>query len=428
MAFTGCVDEATDGGDEELTSTEEMLSYSGFLPSGVPVFNSLGLSTTVSTAPQGRIDLTNEFFADLGTNDRRCVTCHLPTAGWTITPGQMQAIFLLTNGGKIDDGLGLGAVFRTNDGSNTPNADVSTNAKRRAAYSMLLNRGTIRVGLPMPAGAEFELVSVDDPYGYASAAELSMFRRPLPSSNLTLIKPVMWDGRVVGATIPEALADQSNGATMGHAQATEPLPQDTRLSIVALESSLFAAQTMTVGIGSLTAEGAKGGPEFLKTQALVAARFNLFDTWATSTKAARQAVFRGQELFNTRTRPTGGGACRACHSAENSGTNVNGTFFNVGQSDGARRAADQPLYVFRQISTGTEVSTTDPGRALITGKWADMNKFKAPSMRSLAARAPYFHGGTSKTLLEVVKFYETSLGFVFTAAEEQDMVAFLSAL
>ena len=31
-----------------------------------------------------------------------------------------------------------------------------------------------------PAGAEFELVAVDDPYGYASAGELSLFRRPLP--------------------------------------------------------------------------------------------------------------------------------------------------------------------------------------------------------------------------------------------------------
>jgi len=428
LAFTGCVDEGADS-DVELSSAEQMLGYSGFLPSGIPVINQSGLSTTISTAHKGRIDLENPFFADLGTNDRRCVTCHLPTAGWGITPGQMQAVFLLTNGGSIDDGLGLGAVFRTNDGSNSPNADVSTLAKRREAYSMLLNRGTIRVGIGMPAGAEFELVSVDDPYGYASEAELSMFRRPLPSTNLTLINPVMWDGRVVGATIPEALADQSNGATMGHAQALEPLPQDTRLAIVDLESKLFSAQTVvTKGLGSVSADGARGGPQALSTQAFVAGRFNLFDAWATSKKAERKAVYRGQELFNTRTRPTGGGACRVCHSAENSGTNVNGTFFNVGTSDGARRAADQPLYVFRNLTTGVEISTTDPGRALITGRWTDMNRFKTPSLRNLSARAPYFHGGSAKTLADLVKFYEESLGFDFTDAEEKDLVAFMSAL
>ena len=43
--------------------------------------------------------------------------------------------------------------------------------------------------------AEFELTSVDDPYGYASAAELSLFRRPLPTTNLKFLSAVMWDGR-----------------------------------------------------------------------------------------------------------------------------------------------------------------------------------------------------------------------------------------
>ena len=75
---------------------------------------------------------------------------------------------------------GLDPIFRTVDGSNSPKADVSTVKARREAFSMLLNKGVIRIGLPIPAGAEFSLVGVDDPYGYASASELSLFRRPLP--------------------------------------------------------------------------------------------------------------------------------------------------------------------------------------------------------------------------------------------------------
>src|SRR6185436_12374037 len=114
---------------------------------------------------------------------------------WTIVPNQVRAVFDATEGGEIDDRLGLGAIFRTNDGSNSPDADVSTLEARRAAYSMLLTRGLIRVGLPVPTDAEFELVAVDDPYHHASAADVSMFRRPLPMTNLRLLSTVMWDGR-----------------------------------------------------------------------------------------------------------------------------------------------------------------------------------------------------------------------------------------
>ena len=49
-------------------------------------------------------------------------------------------------------------------------------------------------------------------------------------------------------------------------------------------------------------------------------------------------------------------------------------------------------------------------------------------MRALAARAPYFHNGIAATLEDVVRHYETHLGFVFTEHERADLVAFLKAL
>ncbi|MEJ7597413.1 MAG: hypothetical protein WKG01_05840 [Kofleriaceae bacterium] len=398
--------------------TVESESHHDTIWNNFPFLNSLGLSGTWSSA--GSVDLNNEFFEAFGTNGRNCGHCHKPAEGWTVSAASVRRVF--------DRTRGLDPIFRTNDGSNRPDADVSTEGARRVAYSMLLSRGTIRVGLPMPAVSEFELIDVDDPYGFASAEELSLFRRPLPSANLTLIPTVMWDGRVTGSTIHGALADQANGATQGHGEAPDPLPPEILESIVNFESGLFNAQLLSFSAGLLNGEGARGGAEPLATQAFVAARFNLFDTWATSRYEARRAVFRGQELFNTRTRPTGGGACRGCHSAENAGTNRNGTFFNIGSSAGVRRMPDQPLYTFRRISTGDELTTTDPGRALITGVWTDMMRFKTPSMRGLAARAPYFHDGAASTLAEVVDFYEEALGFDFTDAEEADLVAFMAAL
>ena len=42
------------------------------LPNHIPVFNATGVLTTVSA--HGSIDLDNEFFQDLGSNGRRCVS------------------------------------------------------------------------------------------------------------------------------------------------------------------------------------------------------------------------------------------------------------------------------------------------------------------------------------------------------------------
>ncbi len=71
---------------------------------------------------------------------------------------------------------------------------------------------------------------------------------------------------------------------------------------------------------------------------------------------------------------------------------------------------------------------TDPGRALITGKCADIGKVKGPILRGLAARAPYFHNGSAATLLDVVEFYNQRFDIGFTDQQEADLVAFLSSL
>jgi hypothetical protein len=51
-------------------------------------------------------------------------------------------------------------------------------------------------------------------YHHASAADLSLFRRPLPTTNLTLLSTVMWDGRETqpGMTIHFDLSQQATDA------------------------------------------------------------------------------------------------------------------------------------------------------------------------------------------------------------------------
>ena len=101
---------------------------------------------------------------------------------------------------------------------------------------------------------------------------------------------------------------------------------------------------------------------------------------------------------------------------------------NIGLTDASLRTGDMPLYTLVNRATGQTVQTTDPGRAMITGKWSDIGKFKGPILRGLAARAPYFHNGSAATLEEVVEFYDTRFNIGLTADERSDLVAFLRAL
>jgi cytochrome c peroxidase len=68
---------------------------------------------------------------------------------------------------------------------------------------------------------------------------------------------------------------------------------------------------------------------------------------------------------------------------------------------------------------------TDPGRALITGRWKDVGRFKGPILRGLAGRAPYFHNGSAATLADVVNFYDTRFELTLSDQQKADLIAFL---
>lgn len=160
-----------------------------------------------------------------------------------------------------------------------------------------------------------------------------------------------------------------------------------------------------------------GGP---KTPVFVA----MFDAWAGFSRAQ---IYRGQDVFNNPNRGNGR-RCNACHSSTNNGTNANDLLFDIGTASAEARTPDLPLYTIRNRATGEERQLTDTARGNVTGQWNDLGRFKTPTLRALAARAPYFHNGIATTFEDVVHHYERHLGFVFTEQERADLVAFLHAL
>jgi cytochrome c peroxidase len=397
----------------------------GQLPNNFPFPNGAGAAATYSTA--GSVDLDNAFHTPQGTNGRSCATCHLVQAGWSVRPIDVELMFWATQGTH--------PIFNLLD-ANSPTADVSTVASRHAAYSML-RKGLFRRGGTVPPTAEFEIVAVDDPLGAGgSATRFEAFRRPLATANFHIARNVGWHDQNTNGSgdVHAGLIAQAIGNIIGAQQGPPPDPAVVE-AIVAYEEGLSFAQTHA-GLVRLNSCGARGGAENLSAQAQVNGRFDIYDAWidlrpgsCTSPAADRKRaqIARGQEVFNN-VNAASGRRCGACHNAANNGSNVNGTLFDVGASRAEFRTDGMPLYTLRNRTTLEERQTTDPGRALRSGRWADLDRFKTPSLRGLAARPPYFHNGISATLRDVVLHYERALGFVFTARERDDLVAFLEAL
>src|SRR5262249_36720297 len=177
------------------------LKASGDAPAMQPLPDSAGAIATFTST--GTINFSSAFFQDLGTNGRTCASCHQQSDAWSVSAEHIRDRFNAT--------LGSDPIFRPVDGAVCPTADVSTVGARQKAYRLLISKGLIRVRIGIPGNAEFSLVSVDDPYHCATASNLSLYRRPLPATNLRFLSAVMWDGRetVKGQPIPSDLLTQA---------------------------------------------------------------------------------------------------------------------------------------------------------------------------------------------------------------------------
>jgi cytochrome c peroxidase len=435
---------------------------------------------------------SNGFFANLGSNGRTCNTCHLQGSAWTFTPADAQSK-------SASDPL-----FAPVDGADCPPTSAAQ-APNSALSTEALDYGLIRIQIPIPATANFTLVSATNPKqcsiapGSAGAGgQLFLFRRPLPSANLVFDSAIMWDGRETleklttgqangeGAPLQFDLDDQANAATTGHAQGMSLVGTPAQADIVAFETNLFTAQSlMQFQHIATNGDGANGGAQYLAetlapafaigvndplAAGFTAAAFDLFAAWEPtsptygSLKKSEQSIGRGEALFNGVTftihdvpglnsvpgdplynpsDPLAGkdivGGCAVCHNNPDVGNHSTSLPINIGvtmasptNNDGTPNTvldvAQLPVYTLGSASGAAQVAVTDPGRALISGRFVDVGKTKGPNLRGLAARAPYFHNGSAKDLATVVDFYDARFGIGLTADQMTDLVAFLQAL
>lgn len=430
---------------------------------------------------------TNAFFQNLGSNGRTCFTCHQPQDGWTVSAQHAQArfeanpddpLFRLVDGATCpsDD-------VSTLDAKRAAYSLLTGKGLIRIGLPMQSTMEFRIIDVSDPYGCTTN--STTGLTGFKSGT-VSFYRRPLPSANLGFLSTIMWDGRE-----PD-LFHQSVDATLGHAQASVPPTAAQQQQIVTFEgcatannpdlctnvpagAGVFTAQFTDADAGRLDAGGASGGPAALSTDLasfyigindplgfnptgtpFSPAIFDTYDAWANLKgqapgAAARRAIARGGQVFNSIpinitgvgglndvvNQPSIAGFCATCHDTPNAGNHSVKAPLNIGVADAGRLSPKgldiSGLPVFRVQCTagplaGKHFEVTDIGRAMISGKCADIGKVKGPILRGLAARAPYFHNGSAATLSDVVEFYDQRFGIGFTAQQKSDLVAFLNAL
>jgi cytochrome c peroxidase len=413
--------------------------------------------------PDGMVSILNKngavhtenhpFFESLGTNRRACVTCHQPSNGMSVSVTSLRERWSETDGRD--------PVFAAADGSNCP--DLPQGDER--SHSLLLNRGLFRIALPWPPKApngsaikpEFRIEVVRDPtacnlssvYGLASKTPaVSVFRRPRVAANLEYVingSSLMADGR------EPSLTTQAVSAARDHEQADHAPSADQLRRIVDFEMQIFAAQASDVRGGLLTE---KDGPVVLGTDNLASGNAGIrgardervvlsFDVWKKRQgdvdvqRDFRASVARGSAVFFTRRFRAGNETmtCASCHTAANApGTKP---WMDIGTTNVRPEHASAELPLFRITCDasapahpvwGRVIYTQDPGRALISGKCADVGSIVPQQLRALAARAPYFTNGSAKTLGELVDFYDQYFEIGYSEQEKQDLTNFLRVL
>jgi cytochrome c peroxidase len=443
FASLGC---ATEGEvDDPTTQVQSALAAAG---------NDYGVAETFHTS--GSIDLTNPFFAALGSNPRTCATCHSPDQGWTMTADANKDLFRATDG--------LAPLFNLVDEGVSPTADISTKRARRATFGpQTIDLAVTRFTRTIPATAEFTVTAVADPSGFSTLTSFLNFRRPTAIANESKVSSITNTSGPV-QDIPVQLAGLMRGAAQLHEQRdpATPVPVDQQNAGRDFMIGVFLAQTVDNAAGRLDDAGARGGPVNLAavpftlgmndpaTPTFDRKVFNIFDAWETyavnhrrndCVGDARAAIYRGQEIFNYNEFDISGvagfnnvmgqehvqGTCSTCHNTPNVGGHSVIRMMDIGTADPANCDPVLPLVTVKNKTTDATRTVCDLGRGL-AGKWADIGGFRVPPLRGLAARAPYFHDGQAKNIKQAIRYHEQRFNIDLSHGKRADLEAFLGAL
>jgi cytochrome c peroxidase len=361
----------------------------------------------------GRQAFNDRKLKDLGGNGRACADCHMPSEAFQLSPAAARARFEALLAKRASDRNADDPLFRPIDAD-----DFRENGEQASDFSNLVENGLVRVTMPLPANVEL----IDPSTGLPSSeTSVDLWRAVIPVFNVAITGPddqlPVWPPGAPRVAImgqdPNGpnrqggyqhdarfgtLQEQARAALIHHAQVTAEPPADMLDALAAFQQTLFSSR----GVERL-AETVLSGADFVDPD-----------------PELNELEQQGKVVFNR--------ACATCHGATShpgTSTPERGMVRPIGiryhniQTACPRPATDGfapcPPRLARNARTyritlanGTfqTVTTSDPGRLLLTGQPADLGVMDSTQLRGISRTAPYFHNNSAATLEEVLDLYD----------------------
>jgi hypothetical protein len=430
------------------------------------------------------------FFEPIGANGRACVTCHQPASAMTISLDAIRERWRATQGKDplfaAIDGSNCPELPQDKE---TSHSLLLNRGLIRVALPWPPSNAGAQFSIEIvsdPTGCNTSAT-----YGLKSGhPSVSVFRRPRVAANLKYVtNPHPQFALKLGglATVdPEtgqpvsmnfmadarepSLRSQARSAGHDHLQIQGGLSEPALQRIVDFESQIYVAQIADRQAGKLDEAGSQPalGPRAMasnKTGVLGDNDYNpvfqLFEVWkkpAPSPQADfRASVARGNDIFMfrqfwlrdaTHINSIGLGnplkrTCATCHNAQMTGQDLSAGWVDLGTTnyptwtEPGFYSESRELPIFKITCNqdapphpylGRVIYTSDPGRALISGRCVDVGSIVMQQFRGLAARAPYFSNGSAKTLRDLVDYYDRRFDMKLSGPEKQDLINFLGVL
>jgi cytochrome c peroxidase len=369
-------------------------------------------STPCDAVARGRNAFLDGKLQGLGGNGRSCADCHMPSEGFQLSPAAAQARFAALQAKREHNKNADDPLFRPVDAD-----DFRINGGNANDFSNLLENGLVRVTMPLPLN-----VKLIDPVSGQPTAETSvdLWRAVMPVLNVAITGPdnvlPIWppaprvpimgqdpngpnrQGGYQHDARFGSLQEQARGALMAHAQVSVEPPQRMLDDLAAFQQTLFSSP----GVEQLAGAILSGSTPFPDPD-----------------PELNELEQHGKVIFNR--------ACAQCHggSLHPSGSTAETAFVRPivryhpiqtacprPTTDGyapcpPRLARNARTYrITRADGSFQFVTTSDPGRLLLTGQPADLFVMDVTQLRGISNTAPYFHNNSAATLEEVLDHYD----------------------
>ncbi len=403
-----------------------------------PLVDAEGCSLGATPSPgesafcRGKADFSNRTLAGLGANGRSCADCHVPEESFQLSPATAQARLARMTATGVEDPL-----FRAIDAD-----DFRVNAASARDFTNLTQNGLVRVTIALPANVKLLNcgATVPCPASARPTGEtVADVWRSVPSIlDVRITGPdglgPVWprganpsggyqlDGRI------DTLQNQALAALRNHAAATIDPPAGFLDDLAAFQNAKFSSPAVKA-LADAIASGAMPLPDpDPALDPLEAAGKLVFERACgqchgnqaghpsgsvpilQGTAGTPTAIARYHDVATACPRPVDTVSpprfdFKPCSASQmknvrtyeitNSGVAPSGTPCGGGGT--------QPPCV-------TRLTTSDPGRLLLTGYPAaggpgDLQHLDIPSLRGLSRTAPYFSNNTATTLEEMLDHY-----------------------